>query len=830
MTPIIKVDQITKKFGGIVALRGVHLEVQPGEFHALLGENGAGKSTLIKIIGGIYAPDNGQIIIQGQTFSYLTPSLSRKLGISIVHQESSIYSELDNKSNFALGQEPLRFLNWVDWRAVRSSFEIQSRKLNVSFQPDINSGYLSVGQQKILDLMRLLQNKHQLIILDEPTAALTIDETNRLLSILQDLKKDNVAILYVTHRLQEIEDIVDRVTILKDGKNVGTLPPHEATQTRIISLMVGREVKEIYPPSEFSKDEASASLLIVENLSQKPKFENVNFKINSGEIIALVGLTGHGAFEVAHSMFGDPPPQEGKITIRGSERLISKPKDALANNVGFIAEDRSSNIFSILSVRDNISIANIKSWSKWGWIKQKLEYDAVERLTRLLGIRARNIFVKANTLSGGNQQKLVIGRWLASNSQILVMIEPTAGVDVGSRAEIYKLMRNHVKNGGGVLLATSDLNEALGVADRIYAFYRGNIVAVFPRNGCSKEKVVAAITGHINKATKVERNTLAPRFHKINSTIGTKRINANLINIIPAILLLFLMLYGGLLVPNFSTVGNIRNILVQSLPLLVTSVGQSLTIFCGGIDLSIGEVITLSSIIASDLMKQLGIPLTVLIALNIGCSIGYINYFLVEKLGLPPFLATLATMFALQGLNIYLRPVPGGYIPPEFRLIATVKVGNMPLASIVTLVILALFAIHLSYSRWGLHIKAVGYDVKKANLCGISPSKVKKSAYLISAILASLAGLFLAARTGSADPYIGQTYVFDSITATVLGGASLSGGSGSLWGTIASAYILAMLSNILNLSGVTAFYQWIIRGLILIGAVTFYRALELLKK
>lgn len=843
---MLKIDQVVKAFGGTVALRGVSLEVQPGEFHAILGENGAGKSTLVKIIGGVYPPDTGSICWEEDTITTFSPLYARGLGIGIVHQDSALLPDLSAAANFGLGREPVSSLNWVLWDAVRTSLQEQSSRFSVEVDPDVPVRSLSVGQRKLLDIMRVLQDAQKLIILDEPTAAFTVEDTRRLMDILWGIKRAGTSIVYVTHRLQEIEKIVDRVTVLKDGSSVGTLTPKEATPDRIVSLMVGRQLGDMYPAPATTSP--AAPLLRIEGLSRSNAFQDVNLEIHGGEIVALIGLAGHGAFQTAHSVYGDPPADKGDILFKGKPIKVDGPGTALREGIGFVTEDRVENVLGVLSVRDNLSLAALQRWSLFGWVNTALVRANVKKLVESLSIKTRGIDAPAESLSGGNQQKVVLGRWLAAETKLLVLVDPTAGVDVGARAEIYRLLRRLADEGRSILIATSDMAEALGLADRIYAFYQGTVAAVFPRQDRQESKVLAAITGHAVRGADASQNQEATREVTVQSVEEAKRESSVPIaarpssanrdrkrtnrlltrNGAPVLLMLAIFALAMLFVPNFSGGGNIRNVLVQSVPLLLTAVGQTLVIITAGIDLSVGETVTLSTILASTLMQTsgVGIAAAVIACLLAGAAVGIANAVMIGRLNLPPFLATLATMFCLQGLNLYLRPVPGGFVPTEFRSIATAHIGPLPVAAMVVLLLLSAIAFHFSRARFGLQAHAVGADETRAMLSGVSIRRVKLSAYVFSSLLASVAGLFLAARTGSGDPHIGSTYMFDSITATVLGGASLLGGLGTLWGALSSALVLAMLANTLNLLGVITYWQWIIRGAILVIAVAGYSLID----
>jgi len=712
---LLHINQVDKAFGGTVALRGVDLEVQPGEFHALLGENGAGKSTLVKIVGGVYAPDKGSVSWEGNTITTFSPSHARRLGIGIVHQDSALLPDLSVAANFGLGREPVSPLGWIIWDAVRASLKEQSARFNVEVTPDIPVRDLSVGQRKLLDIMRVLQDAQKLIVLDEPTAAFTVEDTKRLMDILWEIKKTGTSIIYVTHRLQEIEEIVDRVTVLKDGSSVGTLNPEDATADRIVSLMVGREIGDMFPPPPTKTP--TSPLLQIKGFTRGDAFHDVNIELNSGEIVALVGLAGHGTFEMAHSVYGDPPTDTGELLFDGKPLKVNGPGIALQEGIGLVTEDRAENVLRVLSVRDNLSLAALKRWSLFGWINTTLERAQVAKLVESLNIKARGIAAPAESLSGGNQQKVVLGRWLAAETKLLVLVDPTAGVDVGARAEIYRLLRRLADEGRSILIATSDMSEALGLADRIYAFYKGTVATVFTRHDRHEAKVLAAITGnavegtdaskilgnqkdmevvsaqHVEEARR-ESNQVATA--SASSPTGKVKQNNRLMtrNGAPVALMLAIFVLAMLFVPNFGSSGNIRNVLVQSVPLLLTAVGQTLVIITAGIDLSIGETVTLSTILASSLMElnYVGIPLAVIACLLAGAIVGVANAFMIGRLNLPPFLATLASMFCLQGLNLYLRPVPGGSVPLEFRSISTARIGPVPIVPVIVVLLLSAIA------------------------------------------------------------------------------------------------------------------------------------------
>ena len=489
---LLELRDVTKAFGATLALREISLKLEAGRFHALLGENGAGKSTLIKILAGIHRPTRGEVLFEGERIEAPTPALLRSLGLHIVHQDSSILPGLTVAQNFALGQEPTGAFGVIRRRSVRDELAARAKRFDVRFDPDISAELLKIGDRKILEILKVLDEKQKLLVLDEPTASFTSEETRRLLAILSELKARGTAILYVTHRLEEIEGMVDRVTVLRDGAKVGELTRADAVQERVVSLMVGRELGQMYPHPSAPPGE---TLLFAKAIRRAGAFEDVTLEVRRGEIVALVGLAGHGSFEVARSLAGLPPPDAGEVRMDGKVIRLRSVRDALASGIGFLAEDRAETILPVRTVRENLSLGALEMWSRMGFVDARREAEESDRLIKALSVRCRSSTALAESLSGGNQQKLALGRWLAAQRQLLLLLDPTAGIDVGARVDIYKHLRNFADSGLGVLIATSDLAEALGLADTIVAFYRGRQAATFTRESRSEEEVLAAITG-----------------------------------------------------------------------------------------------------------------------------------------------------------------------------------------------------------------------------------------------------------------------------------------------------------------------------------------------
>lgn len=490
MSELLRLKGIRKTFGGVRALRGVDFDLVQGEIHALVGENGAGKSTLIKIISGAYRPDEGTIFLQGNPVNLESPRVAQDLGIVAVHQEPTLYPDLSVLENLFVG----RFLRrgyWLDWPAMHREAERALTQLGATLPLRAPLQQLSRAQIQLVQIARALLVEARILILDEATAALSLEEVDRLYRILEDLRSRGVGIIYITHRLEEVFRIADRVTVLRDGEVVGRARVNEVNQEWLVRHMVGREVGAMYPRNPRPPGKP---LLRVQNLTRQGVFEGISFEVREGEIVALAGLVGSGRSEVARAIFGLDPYDTGEVWIQG-RRIPPRPWEALRAGLMLLPEDRTRQGGILgLPVRWNLTFSILDQLKK-GWaLDKQAEESFVAEAIQNLSVRPPNPDLPLLALSGGNQQKVVLGRCLLVKPRVLILDEPTQGVDVGAKAEIHRTIDALVAQGLGVLLISSDLPEVLGMADRILVMHRGRLVAELPR-GSSAETVMKAATG-----------------------------------------------------------------------------------------------------------------------------------------------------------------------------------------------------------------------------------------------------------------------------------------------------------------------------------------------
>lgn len=489
----LKMSGITKQFPGVRALDGVDFMLRQGEVHAIVGENGAGKSTLMNMLGGTLTPDSGSIELDGRAVTIAGPGESLRLGIGFVHQESNLLGNLTVLENVFLARE-IRKGGCLDRRAMRREILGVNERLGYRLDPDAVVGALPLAEQQCVEITRALLARPRILILDEPTAALDDSEVARLFGIVRKLRDEGVAVIYISHRLDEIFQLADRITVLKDGKLVGVREVKDITKDEVISMMVGRVLEDIYP----RRDDIAPgeTLLEVENLTVPGSVKNVSFQVKAGEIVGLGGLEGQGQRDAVRAIFGDVPFTEGRITANGLMLKSRGIRGRIRRGVAYVTHDRrGEGLILHESVRRNSALASLYRRSCAGFIKGAQERAAVEENVEKMQIKVSSIEQKASTLSGGNQQKVMLARWLMTQPRVLMIDEPTKGVDVGARMSVYRIIDQLTREGIAILMLTSDMMELIGLSDRVLVFYEGRITGELKRGEATEEKIMLAASG-----------------------------------------------------------------------------------------------------------------------------------------------------------------------------------------------------------------------------------------------------------------------------------------------------------------------------------------------
>lgn len=827
--PLIEMRSIVKKFPGVTALNGVSFSLRAGEIHALLGENGSGKSTLIKILSGVYAADEGEIFFEGRPVDCKNPMEAQKLGVATIHQEINLIPNMDVASNMYLNWEPLgRSGRLIDFPSMYRKTREVLEGMGVELDPKMQVSRLSTAEKQLVEIAKAMAREMRVLVLDEPTAALPAHEVEILFTIIGHLKRQGIGIIYVSHRLEEIERLADRVTIIRDGNLIVTRDQKDLTIDEIIKLMVGREVKKIQRAHTCASDQ---EVLRVEGFSYRETFRDINLSLRRGEVLGIAGLVGSGRSELASALGGALRSSGGRILLKDRESKISSSVEALKNGIGFLPSERKAEgLATLLTVKDNIVSASLGILSSFGVLLPSTAGREAQKYISKLKIKVPGMDEKVENLSGGNQQKVVLAKVLARGSDILVFDEPTRGIDVGTRREIYNLLDELAQGGDSIILSSSDLPELLQTCDRILAMYKGEIVAEFSHD-VSQEEVLRAVLGQANKTKQSMEPDKCPKAddkesnkskkEKPGPRLGGRASQALGVPLFALAMIVFFAMNNE----GFSSGMNIFNLSRQLSILLLVSAGQTFALITRGLDMSMGAVMAITSMVAAAVglgsgSLFLGIVAGLLVAFVFGCISGT----MIAGLKADDFIVTLGIMYVARGSALLVndgQPIFG--FPSWFSYLSDGKVGPVPFVVILALVCAGVCQILLTKTRFGRHIAAIGGNIDGARIAGVNVSFTMGSGYVISAVLAGIAGLVMAARFFSAQPNMGATSHLEAIAAAVIGGISLAGGRGDIVGVVSGVLVIGILSNGMNIMQISAHAQLVVMGVVLILALIIDR-------
>ncbi|HEY3712142.1 MAG TPA: sugar ABC transporter ATP-binding protein [Amycolatopsis sp.] len=491
--PLLEVRGVTKSFGAVAAVAGVSFPLYAGEAHALVGENGAGKSTIVKMLAGVHRPDEGILLLDGEPVGFSSPAAAKAAGIAVIYQEPTLFPDLSVAENIVMGRHPRKALGMIDRAAVRAEAERLFARLGVRIDPGRPARGLSIADQQIVEIAKALSADARVLVMDEPTAALSLVEVERLFSVARALRDEGAAIMFISHRFEEITELCQRVTIMRDGKHVSTDLVDEVTVEEMVRRMVGRELDTLFPKQDV---EPGAVVLEVEGLAREGVFRDISFSVRAGEIVAFAGLVGSGRSEVVQAVFGVDERDAGVVRLNGKKLRAGSPRAAMSAGMALVPEDRrQQGLVMDLSIERNVTLPRSRALSKLGLLLGPGERREAVRWTERLRTKYRRLGDPVGTLSGGNQQKVVLAKWLAMAPKVLIVDEPTRGIDVGTKAEVHRLMSSLAAEGVAVVMVSSELPEVLGMADRVLVMREGRIVAEIPRAGATESSVMFAAMG-----------------------------------------------------------------------------------------------------------------------------------------------------------------------------------------------------------------------------------------------------------------------------------------------------------------------------------------------
>jgi ribose transport system ATP-binding protein len=815
---LLQVDGVTKIFPGVRALDNVTFSVVEGEVHGLVGENGAGKSTLMAVASGALVPEQGRVVIDG-TETRGDTEQARRLGLAIVRQEPALMPDLTVAENLYLGvpaeQRP-SLMEVAQW--ARGLLKQWSEDVAI----DANERVVSLGpeQRFIVEIVKALAAKPKVLVLDEPTEHLLTEDVDRLFERIRKITASGCSVVYISHRIREVQRIAHRLTVLRDGQGQGTYEAAGLSEQEIVELIVGGALDRDFP---VKGNNSGASVIVEVTKLRGAGFTDISVRIRKGEIVGLAGIDGNGQREFMRALAGQTRSR-GSVTVAGVPAKLHNSQAAAGSGIRYLPGDRHrEGIFGELSVRENFSLRSLPFDSIKGWVSRRSEAKRARDAVTRFAVKTPSIDTPIRTLSGGNQQKLVLASVLASHPKVLLVDEPTQGVDIGARMEIYKVLREAAAAGAAVIVVSSDAHEVAGLCDRVLIFSRGHVVKELGENAVSENNITSAVL-----TATTERDKGASR------TSGLWKWAAGdwAPLVMLAVAICALGLYAAHVNPAYLSARNLSGMLALVATLAIVAYGQQMLMLVGGIDLSVGPLMGLIVVIQSfflndgaSLAHQLsGWGIVLLVAL----AVGLVNWMLVGPFRLHPMVATLATYMALQAVSLLLRPVPGGLIADSIAESISAQIGVMPIIAIMAIVLAVMLEIALFKSKVGLTLRGVGSRVEAARMSGARPQLTSLAAYMGCSFLAGVAAVPMMAQVGTGDPSAGINYTLGSVAAVVIGGASLFGGRGSFVGSLLGALLIIQVNVVTSFLDIGDSWQsYLLGGMILTSVALYSKSREM---
>jgi rhamnose transport system ATP-binding protein len=808
---------VTKTFGGIAAVRDVSFGLLPGEVLALLGENGAGKSTCVKLLAGVIVPDpGGHVLVDGQTMRFSSPLDARASGIAVMHQHPGLFPDLTVAENIFIGRMHQR-AGLTDSRRMEWEAAELLSSVGLACAPTALVRQLRISEQQLVEVARALSQRAHVLIMDEPTAALSQREVDRLFSLVDTLRAKGTAMMFVGHRMDEVFRVADRIAVLRDGQLIAAEPAASMTQDRAVQLMIGRALTTLYPERTAAPGEVR---LEVTGLSNGRTFQNVSFNVRAGEIVGLGGLVGSGRTEIARVLFGIDRADGGGIRLNGQIVQPRSAGEAMQRGIAYVSEDRlGQSLVMDAAILFNASLAVADKATRGGLMSRVRELALVAPHLNRLRLRYASYDQPVRALSGGNQQKVVLSKWLATKPSVLILDEPTQGIDVGSKAEVHAMIAALARDGLAIILISSELPELLGMSDRIIVMREGAVTAELSRAEATQEAFLLAATGPVG-----ESNRGSFEDHAVPADLPMAWWRRRELGLAVAIVAVILPVTA--INPRMLSPANLLSISLDAALLAVVAVAQMLVMVTRGIDLSVASVIGLSAYGAASLMHAdpaLGVGAGLAAASGLGLACGFLNGLVITGGAVPAIVVTLGTLSIYRGIvSMWAggHQISADQVPNAWLAVTSLRIAGVPAVVIIALLVLLAAALVLKRTTIGRELFAIGSNPEAASLVGIRVHRRRLGAFAVAGLLAGFDGALWASRYATVDARVATGFELTVVAAVVVGGVAIRGGSGSVLGVACGALLLLVIQNGLTLVRINPLWLQGIYGLVIVAAIT----------